>query len=266
MLLGERSGFVTVLASDIWSGDLQKELLLVMAPSIDIAGVVVDEQDRPIPATELRVSGEGVRRGLGLASDTAVDIPWTVRSDEQGHFSIESVPGVASVELAAFHPRFKCGSLPLPEHSRSDLRVVLGARESTVLAGKVVDRSGLPVAQALVAMGQEATRTDAEGQFELELKDEMISFNGVSSRPTLSEFLSAVQPGRLTARMQKPTTGWPGFVTLVIGDEPLSIRGRVLDHHGAALAGVEVRATNEHPFGKVVSGVGNFPRSVRSRA
>jgi hypothetical protein len=55
-------------------------------------------------------------------------------------------------------------------------------------------------------------------------------------------------------------------VTLVIGGEPLTIRGKVLDAQGKPLAGIPVRATNEHHFGIVPSKVGNtaWARSFES--
>jgi hypothetical protein len=267
VLLGERAGFVTLLGADVWSAGLQKELLLVVAPGIDVAGVVVDEKGQPIAGADVRISGgERVRRELGLASDTAVDVPWIAHSDEHGRFAFEAAPGAASADLTAFHPRYSSASIAMPELPRSDLRIVLAARESTVVAGEVVEPNGSPVEDALVGMGQMATRTDRNGRFELELRDERISNGGGVFDSTLSKYLGAVKPGRLPARMEEPPTGWPGFVTLVIGGEPLTIRGKVLDPQGKALAGIAVRATNEHHFGTVLTKVGNtaWARSFES--
>ncbi|MBK7645191.1 MAG: sigma-70 family RNA polymerase sigma factor [Planctomycetes bacterium] len=254
LLLGERPGFVTLMGSDVWSGQFRQELLVVMAPRVDIAGTVVDEHGLPVVAAELRIGGgDRVRKDLGLASDSAVEILWRARSDEQGRFAIDGAPGLSSMKLAAFHPRYTQSSIAMPELSRSDLRLVLDSRESRVLAGEVLEKNGQPVAEALVAMGQVATRTDAAGRFELELEDKHVSNGNGVFRSTLSAFLMAVKPERMPARMQEPAAGWPGFVTLVIGDEPLSIRGRVLDHAGQPIAGAVVRVTNEHSFGIVSS-------------
>lgn len=267
VLLGERVGFVTLLGADVWSAGLQKELLLVVAPAIDVAGVVVDEKGQPIAGADVRISGgERVRRELGLASDSAVDVPWIARSDEHGQFTFERAPGAASADLTAFHPRYTSASIAMPELPRSDLRIVLAARASTVIAGEVVEPNGSPVEDALVGMGQMATRTDRNGRFELELGGEMISIGGGSFDSTRSKYLGAVKLGRLPARMEEPPTGWPGFVTLVIGGEPLTLRGKVLDPQGKALAGIAVRATNEHRFGTVLSKIGNtaWARSFES--
>ena len=54
------------------------------------------------------------------------------------------------------------------------------------------------------------------------------------------ERLVAVHPGHRRAVLEKPITGWPPFVVLQLGDEPLTIRGRVVDGDGNAVARAKV--------------------------
>ncbi len=265
MLLGERAGLVTLLACDTWSTDGSKELLVVMAPLTDVAGVVVDAEGRPIDGAEVRVvAGEGVRSALGVPSDTAVEVPWRTRSDAAGRFTLDGVPGVREAQLCASHPRHADGSISLPESVRRDLRIVLAGREVKLLAGEVRDTHGLAVPDALVGMGQLSTRSDPNGHFEIELDP---LFPGMQQR-SHSKVLGAVKPGRLPARMSEPEQGWPESVTLVLGAEPLSIRGQLLDAQGKPAIGIEVRLVNEHILGMVAGSVGQFfyPRTLEGLA
>jgi len=265
ILMGERAGLVTLLACDTWSTDGSKELLVVMAPPIDVAGVVVDAEDHAVEAAEVRVAaGEEVRAALGIPSDTAVEVPWRVRSDEQGRFALEDVPGVAQATLCAAHPRHTNASITLPESSKRDLRLVLAGREVKLLSGEVRGPDGQPVPDALVGMAQMSTRTDAQGRFLIELDP---LFPGMKER-LHSKVLGATKRGRLPAHMHEPEGGWPEFVTLVLGGEPLSIRGKLFDADGKPAAGIEVRVANDHLLGMVCSGVGDFyyPRTLEGIA
>jgi len=252
VLMGERAGFVTLLAGDTWCTDGSKELLVVMAPPIDVAGVVVDAEDRPVEGAEVRIAaGEAVRAGLGIPSDTAVEVPWNVRSDAKGRFALD---GVAGAVLAAAHPRHTGASIALAESSQRDLRVVLAGREVKLLSGEVRGADGQPVPDALVGMGQMSTRCDSNGRFEIELDP---LFPGMPER-SHSKVIGAVKPGHRPAHMDEPEGGWPASVTLVLGAEPLSIRGRLFDADGRPVPGIEVRTVNEHVLGMVPLGVGEY--------
>ena len=265
VLMGERAGLVTLLACETWSTDGSKELLVVMAPPTDVAGFVVDGEERPIAGAEVRVvAGEGVRSALGIPSDTAVEVPWKTRSDAAGRFVLEGVPGVREVELQASHARHAEGSIAMPESVRRDLRIVLAGREVKLLTGEVRELDGQLVPDALVGMGQISTRSDANGRFEIELDP---LFPGMKER-SHSKILGAVKPGRLPARMSEPEDGWPEFVTLVLGGEPLSIRGLLLDAEAKPAIGIEVRLVNEHLLGMLAASVGQFsyPRTLEGIA
>jgi hypothetical protein len=83
-----------------------------------------------------------------------------------------------------------------------------------------------------------------------------------------SKFIGAVKRGRLPARLDEPEGGWPASVTLVLGAEPLTIRGQLSGADGRPAPGVELRAVNEHLLGMLPAGVGEYvlPRTLEGIA
>jgi RNA polymerase sigma-70 factor (ECF subfamily) len=254
--------FATVLGVDIWSSIPQEGLTVVVAPAIDIAGVVVDADGQPVPEAEIEVRAERVfLRSIGGASDASFEVPFRTKSGPDGRFELEDAPAVPArkgATLDAHAPGYQPWSQPSPERPVHDLRIVLAHGEHLVLRGEVVDPADKPVARAYVECGDKTTLTDERGRFEFEPGDNvLVGPNGVADGSRRDEVLS-VKAGFLPGRVHKPEGGWPAFLTVRLGGTPLSTRGRVVDPESKPVAGAEVSAIDEHPFGPIEEEVGHI--------
>lgn len=231
-----------------WSRSASAPSEIVVAPRLRLAGRVVDELGRPLERAQVRVflpllAAGGVPEPLQSMRTRT----WTTESDALGEFRLEAaaLPGGM---LVARLPDHRTELRPQPATSALDLLLELSTLEAgeDLLGGLVVDESGLPVADARVALGLEHTRSDARGRFLIRLPghDEI----GV---------LTALAPGRLPARLERaaPTDrdplAWPDPLILTLGGRPLSIAGRVLDENGVGVEGVRVRVLDPTHFGAV---------------
>jgi len=118
--------------------------------------------------------------------------------------------------------------------------------EDGEVQGRVVDGSGAPVEGARVGMGLTSVLTDKRGHFALGLK-----------RAGYPTELRAAKAGHLPARQALPREGgtklehWPKEIVLVLGSEPLAIRGRVVDSEGAPITGALVAIDDPEQLGIV---------------
>ena len=108
-------------------------------------------------------------------------------------------------------------------------------------------------------LGLASTTTDERGRFGLDLR-----------RAVTSDRIAAVKPGMLAAFLDRPReprgeeTGWPDPLVLVLGSQPLAIRGVVRDHEGRPKPGVRVSIDDPTAVGVI----GRMPatESIRKAA
>ncbi len=202
--------------------------VVVVAPEVELGGLVVDEPGRPLAGARVRlVLPADFHTRFGEVLEATRTRQWIATSSPDGRFSLEQVPAVSGATLVAVLAGYEADEIEEPDRSRADLELVLfrpRALPSGVLRGTVVDPDGLPVSEARVGLGLVSVLSDERGEFVIEL-----------SRAVTSETLIAVKAGFLPARMERPdvpeesSSGWPEHVRLVLGGPPLSIRGVVLD-------------------------------------
>ncbi len=235
------------------------ETLIVVAPRIEVAGLVLDEFGLPIAGARVRLEAPpDLRARLSAVLDFSTDVRRHVQTDGQGRFELAAAPAIPGAELAT-HPD---GFLPREEEapllSRADVVLVCERPELTtnVLSGTVVDLSGTPVEGAWVSMGVDTTSSDGEGRFSLRL-DDPDSFNARIPDEFAVDTgrLLAVKAGYLPAELRARGTGangrpiWPQEVVLRLGRDPLLIAGRVVDEKGEPLAGIRVWIADPTFFG-----------------
>jgi hypothetical protein len=206
-----------------------KPLLVRLEKGFEISGMVVDEQDQPVPRADIgltsqpSLAGDPYRRPLGRrVSREAV-------SDETGRFVIRDAPeGLAEIGASArgFIPAEGI-EIEVPRPDRSQLLVVR-LRSGQVLWGRISTSAGDAVADARVLAGDAAGTSDAEGFYRI---------SGVAeSRQQIlvqhPDYRSAsrtvqVEPGENRLDFELPA-GVP-------------VAGRVLGSAGDPVAGAEVR-------------------------
>ncbi len=260
-LLVRSRELTTVFAADVkWEGfKIQENLVVVVAPRGGIGGVVVREDDAPVPSVEVVVSVERrVLSSLAGIADGSFEIPWHTQTDERGRFELSSVPLIDGAHVRANAPGCAVSYQPVPRIPSFDLRIVLHPLGQEMPQGEVVDAHGLPIEGALVSCNLDTTRTGADGRFTVGTGRDFAESNGIF--PHLADEIVAVKPGFLPARFAKPVQGWPAFVTLRLEGESLEIRGRVVDEAGTGVANAQVWTVDEHPFGVVLEEVGNTGR------
>ena len=213
--------------------------VLVLAPALELAGVVRDEFGRPLVAAGVRCSlPEGFRTRFTEVLEASRTLGWRTTTDATGAFRFARVPAVAGAQLTAVSSGYERGVLESPLVDAHDLEFVLTRPRlplAGTLRGRVLDSAGAPVADARVGLGLASVVSDERGSFELEL-----------ARAVTTETLVALKAGFLPARLERPdepganSTGWPAEVTLVLPGPALTIRGVVLDHEGQPVAGARL--------------------------
>jgi len=252
--------WTTVLAGMPVDARSGQESLIVVAPRMELAGVVVDDAGNPLAGARLEFElPQGFRARLTRVLDFSASMAWSVGTDELGRFRVEAAPVVEEGRVRARAEGFLLHEDPAPLASRHDLVIVLtrpGA-DASLLSGLVLDAQGSPVEDAYVAMGLESTTSDARGRFQFQL-DDPDSFNRMASEhglPVDAGHLCAVKPGYLPAELAAPERDeqghprWPAPPVLRLGPPPLAIEGEVVDEQGEPLPGIDVWLVDPTFFG-----------------
>ena len=247
--------YVSVMSGRV-DARTEVEPLLVIAPRIAFAGVVLDEPGSPLSG--VRVSFQmprGFKTRFEAVFDATECAEWRMLTGEDGRFALDSVAAIAGAELVAelegFEPwRGAIGGdgaerEVLGWNGERELVIELARKHAAVpaVSGRVVDPDGRPVAGAWVSLGKRSTATDAAGEFRLERDDALKAFE-----------LRALKAGYRIARLAAVADAdgapaWPDYVVLVLGDAPLALAGRIVDGDVKPRAGMRVWLADPTPFG-----------------
>lgn len=213
---------------------------VIVAPAIAVAGFVVDEHGTGIDGAsiEMRESHATFAHFPEPLDRTQPIEAVATKSDGDGRFTYERAAAGVGMKLQASHGEYEDASIDVPDFARADLRIVLTkARALTrTLPGVVVHRDGTAAPRARVRLGDARTETDGNGAFKLALPDM------VEARDPLFAIESGHQAAYVADFGKVLNKKWqPDPVRLVLGNEPLSISGRVVDAQGTPQAGWIVR-------------------------
>lgn len=230
-IVTDEADWVTVMFASVRAGQPPRLSLVVAAPKLALAGHVRSAAGRAVAGASLQVVWPAdLRARLSDISDAATEHVLRARTDVDAAFALEAAR-VRGAELVTTAEGFLPDRRPLPEFADGALEIILGVPEAKpgMLQGQVVDPRGAPVSGARVALGEALERSDEQGRF-------VIADDGKSP------LLSAAMLGHRRAALARPEGGYPGFVTLALGAEPLAIRGRVVDAEGKGLPRIKVWA------------------------
>lgn len=252
--------FTTVMAGVPDSGATEKEILVVVAPLIELAGRVIDEYGNLVGGARVELKApHQLRRDIGWGLDFSQEVRFVTESGVDGHFEFPNAPGFVGGVLRATADGYVPYEEAAPEVSSSTNQLVMvrPTLSGNLLTGQVIDELGVVVPNAYVSMGVDTTRTDAAGGFVFDLADPKSSnrifaeFPGEFSADKLIAIKPGFLPGEQSARGidEDGRPIWPDHVVLRIGGEPLAISGRVVDTTGSPLAGMRVWIEDPTFFG-----------------
>lgn len=250
----DTDGFVTVLAGRVVP-DSDTEPVVIVAPSVDLAGRVVDSDGRPVGGAMLDVAPpDGFAARFGDVLDASRAEQFVTRSAQgDGRFALAAVPFGAGFTLQVRHAAYQPFECALPPLGDAQMEVVLARPEGDageVLHGRVLTAHGVAAADARVSAGTVTTVTDERGEFRLDLR-----------RAAATERVVAVRAGSRAARMARPEPGgWPAWLELQLGGAPLTIAGRAVGPDGAPLAGAQAWVADPTLFGLI----GGLPAQLES--
>jgi RNA polymerase sigma-70 factor (ECF subfamily) len=245
----QRVGWTTV-RQGVWNVRDNVHPVVVVAPTMELAGEVIDESGWSLAGARLKVElPHGFETRFDENLESSRPLGWRASADDRGRFAFDAVPAVQGSVLTTVLDGYEPLRLEAPSTTDMALTLTLTRPSAPLegsLKGRVVDVEGRPVPAARVALGLTSLLSDEEGAFRIDL-----------ARAVTSETLRAVKEGFLPAVVERPyeplegDTGWPEFVELRLGGPALSIAGRVVDHRGEPVAGVRLWLADPTPFGVV---------------
>jgi protocatechuate 3,4-dioxygenase beta subunit len=259
------SSFLLNVGGEIGEGTKELALKTVeLARSIQRPVVVVDEQGQP-------------------AADAWVDATWVFRhdryttiatrsgkTDEEGKCKLELLPETAEIYLRA-STKERAGDLVASTVGEpTEIRLTVVPENSAILAGRVVDQAGQPIAKAFVRIQSGEYRhiprgykgdfgtlwtvsTDEQGRFQTPHpvpRDLTPPKNLSSFRPDSGYLITVEASGKLasTTRFRLGEGASPVQMPDILLEEAKRIVGRVVDAEGKPIEGVEVRAQGRDQY------------------
>ncbi|MBI5850549.1 MAG: carboxypeptidase regulatory-like domain-containing protein [Planctomycetes bacterium] len=240
--------YVTVREAAMYDDELDREdLTIVVAPSIRVAGVVVDAGGNPVPWASVDADA-GMTRGPRPIGRFRPHESFATRSNEAGRFVLPRAPSTDGIRLIVRAKGYHVADLRLVGNLEEQLVVLQRVNAGDDLTGLVLDERGAPVALVEVSMLDVVTRSDEHGRFCIPL------WKADDPEPGESPELVATFDGLLPARLRplssdwRSRPAWPGEVTLRAGGPGLRIRGFALRSDGTPIEGVRISFAPPEPF------------------
>jgi hypothetical protein len=209
---------------------------LVAAPAVRVGGRVVDDQGSGLAGASVTYSvDDRLLRSFPLPLDRTSRPRLQVESSEGGDFTFDALPVVPGAALAATLAGHAPGEVPVPDHDRDDLAVVLARERAADLAvqGHVLLPDGTPAEGATVGYHFHETRSGPDGAFTLPHDPD------VDPDVALGAALAGLRPAVVEAfgaRIAEALPLAPLPIELRLGGEALAITGRIVDAEGTPLA------------------------------
>lgn len=250
----EVAGGVWTFVSDGWR-ERPREHIYIVAPAVDVAGVVVDAAGVPAARVyvERHASWRGLREFPWALEDGLDDYSALAITDDHGRFHLGVIAFVPGERITAgWMEHASVVGIPIPERSQNDLVIVINPQHSDTrprVRGLVIDDAGRPVVGAQVHFSNDETSSDENGRFELAVGyfDEDVPLTA-----TVRGQIAAVIDGfgySLRKRQQEQDHASIDDVILRLGGPALSISGRLFDSSGHPCAGWKIDLDDRTPLG-----------------
>ncbi|MCB9877187.1 MAG: sigma-70 family RNA polymerase sigma factor [Planctomycetes bacterium] len=234
------------------------EAMVIAAPAVRLAGVVVDARGTPVPEQDVAVQiGDAFGFPLPAAACGRVFRWPSTRTDGNGAFRLPRVPGFTFGDLRVAWSSNET-RVPLPAADSEDLRIVLGTGHISIpprlapsadaivnhwakVTGIVTDQAGQPLEGAIVReprWSDGGTTTAADGSFETSAR--ISTQQEVTLVAAAEDF--APRSFRIPIAAEGATT-----CTLVLDTAGAALSGRVVDAQGRALPDVAVMLADATP-------------------
>jgi len=238
----EDERYVVVLEPTLFDADtVHPDLTIVVAPSVRIAGIVVDTDGRPIAGVPISATlGTEVRPRIERVLDRCVDAEFETWSADDGTFALDRAPLAPSAHLELTARGYRGLKLSVEEASRTTRFVLEQTRTGDVLEGLVVDELDRPIAEAVVWLPSWSVVTSSDGTFRIE------TWRAEDLPPGTVPELTAAASGRLQGSLQalsadwRSRAAWPSDLRIRLSGATERIAGRVLRADGTPVADVQV--------------------------
>ncbi|MEM7309579.1 MAG: sigma-70 family RNA polymerase sigma factor [Planctomycetota bacterium] len=237
------TAWIALRRSCVRPGNLDLEHVVVAAPVVAREGWVQDSGGLPIEGARVRLSRlSEAYYGFPVALDMTQQVGIAATTDPSGRFAFARFPEAPGLRLNVFAEGYVSRSVDIDDAPWPLVIELLSVEETdkVFLEGVVLDSHGFAAEGATVRFGGEKTKAGPGGLFRLPIEyynaDTVLCAGREGSRP-------AVVRG-FGAELERQG-GAPEPIELVLGGEPLSIRGRVVDAAGEPCAGWSVSVVDE---------------------
>ncbi|MFN0205316.1 MAG: sigma-70 family RNA polymerase sigma factor [Planctomycetota bacterium] len=229
--------YTTILAGSTGGNPPDGAPMLIIAPKVTYAGIVVGDDGSPLEGAEVTFAlPKDFRRRFHEVLDFLNDRKWSAVTDASGRFEFPDAPEIRDATImASMTNRAPC-SIEAPSGSSFNIILKLktpGSVNATI-AGEVVDALGTPVPKASVAAENAIVYTDAKGKFYINTK--------AANEVVLTAVTKGYQPA--VQNIKKGPEGWPSFVQLRVDRPSMAILGRIVNDSNKPLAGAHVWLQN----------------------
>ena len=258
--------FATVVGCRLRVDSAAKLQYVVVAPAINLAGKVLDEDQKPLAKVSISSSRwSAEKNGFPFSLDRGVQPTQPLASDAEGSFTYSSIPRIEGSIIEFRLAGYQNTTLPLPGYDQSDLRITLKQEAlSAEIKGRVLLPDLSPAAGASVGFHGAQTKTDEWGNFELEFNRDQWSYREGQEPLAMAAALLPYGTAVLmdcAERINAESPDLPQDLELILGPKALSIRGRVINHEGSPLSGWKIRLKGE----LVLSHGGRMPARTAER-
>ncbi len=238
-------GYVTLRSTRIRPGDFDRLHVVVVAPTVDLTGIVVDEETgEPIANARLRTElprtfFTSIRDPLDATSPQE----FRTSTNGEGSFVFEDAPAYRGIEVVAAADGYDTSRIEMPATDRDDIEIRLVRRppdpEPIYLEGIVLAPSAEALPGAQVWVGDDSTESGRDGRFRLDVSDAIPDDDLVCAargmRPIRREGFGRVI--RTAAESNEPLEP----IELRFEGESLSISGFLVDEDDRPQGGFLVR-------------------------